>query len=70
LCASRDEARVAASMLKPAFGNLVELADPCAFTIDEGILARPRGLNSHQFSSGIRVKRSCPTPRSLPTFSM
>jgi DNA helicase IV len=52
LCASRDEARVAASMLKPAFGNLVELADPCAFTIDEGILvsdiAQAKGL---EFSS-------------------
>lgn len=52
LCASRDEARIAASMLKPAFGNLVELADPNAFTLDEGILvsdiAQAKGL---EFSS-------------------
>lgn len=52
LCASRDDARLATSLLKPAFGNLVELADPSALTIDEGILvsdiSQAKGL---EFSS-------------------
>jgi DNA helicase-2/ATP-dependent DNA helicase PcrA len=52
LCASREEARIAASLLKPTFGNLLELADPSAFTLDEGILVSDISLaKGLEFSS-------------------
>mgnify|MGYP006274966885 CR=1 FL=1 len=64
LCASREEARIAASLLKPTFGNLLELADPSAFTLDEGILVSDISLaKGLEFSS---VALWNPSKKKLP----